>query len=69
MDVMPDSPADKGGFKPGDIVMAVENNFSKNIQAYKNLMQTAGAKLRVLVMREEGPVILSLKVKNVLRGR
>lgn len=69
MDVMPDSPADKGGFKPGDIVMAVENNFSKNIQAYKNLMQTAGEKLRVLVMRDEGPIILTLKVKNVLRGR
>lgn len=69
MDVMPDSPADKGGFKAGDIVMAVENNFSKNIQAYKNLMQTPGEKLRVLVMREEGPVILTLKVKNVLRGK
>jgi hypothetical protein len=69
MDVMPDSPADKGGFKPGDVVMAVENNFSKNIQAYKNLMQMPGEKLRVLVMREEGPVILTLKVKNVLRGR
>jgi hypothetical protein len=69
MDVMADSPADKGGFKPGDIVMAVENNFSKNIQTYKNLMQTPGERLRVLVMREEGPVILTLKVKNVLRGR
>mgnify|MGYP000479762479 CR=1 FL=1 len=69
MDVMPDSPADKGGFKPGDIVMAVENNFTKNIQAYKNLMQSAGEKLRVLVMREAGPTILTLKVKNVLRGR
>jgi hypothetical protein len=69
MDVMPDSPADKGGFKPGDVVMAVENNFSKNIQTYKNLMQTAGEKLRVLVMRDEGPIILTLKVKNVLRGR
>jgi hypothetical protein len=69
MDVMPDSPADKGGFKSGDIVMAVENNFTKNIQTYKNLMQTPGEKLRVLVMREEGPVILTLKVKNVLRGR
>ncbi len=69
MDVMPDSPADKAGFKPNDVVMAVENNFSKNIQAYKNLMQTPGERLRVLVMREEGPIILTLKVKNVLRGR
>jgi hypothetical protein len=69
MDVMPDSPADKGGFKPDDVVMAVENNFSKNIQTYKNLMQTAGEKLRVLVLRDGSPMILTLKVKNVLRGR
>ncbi len=69
MDVMADSPADKAGFKSGDIIMAVENNFTKNIQAYKNLMQTPGEKLKVLVMREEGPVILTLRVKNVLRGR
>lgn len=69
MDVMPDSPADKAGFKPGDVVMAIENNFSRNIQTYKSLLQTPGEKLRVLVMREEGPIILTLKVKNVLRGR
>lgn len=69
IDVMPDSPADKGGFKPDDVVMAVENNFSKNIQTYKNLMQSAGEKLRVLVLRDGTPIILTLKVKNVLRGR
>lgn len=66
MDVMPNSPAEEAGFVPGDIIMAVANNFSKNIQTYKNLMQTAGQKLRVLVIRNEGPVILTLKVKSIL---
>jgi hypothetical protein len=69
VDVMPESPAEQAGFKPGDVIMAVENNFSKNIQTYKNLMQTAGEKLKILVLREAGPIVLTLKVKNMLTGR
>lgn len=69
VDIMPESPAEQAGFKQGDIIMAVANNFSKNIQAYKNLMQTPGEKLKVLVLRQEGPVVLTLKVKNILTGR
>jgi len=69
VDVMPESPAEQAGFKSGDIIMAVANNFSKNIQTYKNLMQTPGERLRVLVLRKDGPVVLTLKVKNILTGR
>jgi hypothetical protein len=69
VDIMPESPAEHAGFKAGDIIMAVGNNFSKNIQAYKNLLQSPGEKLKVLVLRPEGPVILTLKVKNILTGR
>lgn len=69
VDVMPGSPAEQAGFKPEDIVLAVQNNFSKNIQTYKNLMQTPGEKLKILVHRPEGPVVLTLKVKNILTGR
>jgi hypothetical protein len=50
-------------------VLAVGNNFSKNIQAYKNLLQSPGDKLKVLVLRNQGPVVLTLKVKNILTGR
>jgi hypothetical protein len=69
VDIMPESPAEHAGFKAGDIIMAVGNNFSKNIQAYKNQLQSPGEKLKVLVLRAEGPVILTLKVKNILTGR
>lgn len=69
VDVMPDSPAEEAGFRSGDVILAVANNFSKNIQAYKNLMQTPGEKLKVLVLREAGPTVLTLKVKSVLTGR
>ena len=66
IDVMPNSPAQEAGFQPGDIIMAVANNFSKNIQAYKVLMQTANEKLKILVLRDDGPVVLTLKVKSIL---
>jgi hypothetical protein len=69
VDIMPESPAELAGFKPGDIIMGVANNFSNNIQTYKNLMQTPGERLKVLVLRKDGPYQLTLKVKNILTGR
>jgi hypothetical protein len=69
VDIMPESPAEQAGFKEGDVIMAVANNFSNNIQTYKNLMQTPGERLKVLVLRKEGPIVLTLKVKNILTGR
>lgn len=69
VDIMPESPAEQAGFKPGDVIMGVENNFSNNIQTYKNLMQTPGERLKVLVLRKDGPYQLTLKVKNILTGR
>ncbi len=66
IDVMPKSPAELAGFKPGDIIMAVENNFSSNIQTYKTLLQSATGKLKILVMRDDGPILLTMKVKNML---
>ncbi len=69
VDIMPESPAEQAGFKPGDVIMAVANNFSNNIQTYKNLMQTPGERLKILVLRKEGPIVLTMKVKNILTGR
>jgi hypothetical protein len=69
VDIMSESPAEQAGFKAGDVIMAVGNNFSNNIQTYKNLMQTPGEKLKILVLRKEGPIVLSMKVKNILTGR
>ena len=66
LDIMPGSPAEKAGFIAGDIVMAMDNNFSKNIQTYKNMLQNVGDKVKVLVLRQEGPVILTLKIRSIL---
>ena len=67
LDVMKDSPAEIAGFKEDDIIMAVKNDFSQNIQAYKNLMQHPGEKVRILVYREGEPIVLTLKVMNLMK--
>jgi len=67
IDIVKDSPGDKAGFKNGDIIFAVESNFSKNIQTYKNLFQNAIGKIKVVVFRNESPLVLTLDVKDIRR--
>lgn len=65
-DVMKGSPAEKAGFLPDDVIMAVNNNFSKNIQSYKTALQNTGEKVRILVYRKGSPLLLTLKIKSIL---
>ena len=65
-DVMKDSPAEKAGFKEGDIVVSVGNNFNKNLQAYKNVLQNVGDHIKIIVKRPEGLVQLTLRVRSIL---
>lgn len=65
-DVMKDSPAERAGFKPDDVMLAINNNFSRNIQEYKNILQNAGQKMKILVMRNGEPLMLTLKVQSIL---
>jgi len=62
---MKDSPAQKAGFLPDDIIMAVNNNFTKNIQTYKTALQNPGEKIKILVYRNGQPLMLTLKVKSI----
>jgi C-terminal processing protease CtpA/Prc len=63
---VPSSPADKAGFKKEDIIVAINNDTSNNIQAYKTIMQTLGQKLKFLVIRDGIPMMLSMKAKSIL---
>jgi hypothetical protein len=65
VDIMKDSPAEKAGFQEGDVVLSVGNNFSNNIQAYKNLLQNAGEKVTVIVKRSSGLKEINIKVKSI----
>lgn len=65
-DVVSGSPSEKAGFKKDDIIVAINNNTSNNIQAYKTIMQTLGQKLRFLVIRDGMPMMLSMKPRSIL---
>ncbi|NCT94852.1 MAG: signal protein PDZ [Chitinophagaceae bacterium] len=67
VDIIKGSPGDKAGFQPGDIIFSVESNFSKNIQTYKSLFQNALGKIRVVIFRNNQPLMLTLDVKDVRR--
>ena len=67
IDIMPNSPGDKAGFLRDDIIFSVETNTSKNIQAYKNLFQNSLGKVKVVVFRNQQPMILTLDVKDIRR--
>lgn len=51
-DVIATSPADKAGFKANDEVVAVNKNFSMNIQVYKNMLQKPFETIKVIVLRD-----------------
>jgi len=64
-DVQGDSPASQAGILPGDELFAVDNNFSHNIQTYKNLLQNAGARLKLIIFRNGQPKLLTIKVRRI----
>ena len=53
-DVISGSPADKAHFKVNDRVVAVDRNFSQNMQVYKAILQRPNEMVKVLVKRENG---------------
>lgn len=64
-DIIEGSPADKAGVKPGDIILGVNNNFSNDIEVYRNLLQKTGQRVRLLINRNNVPAILSMRVGSV----
>ncbi len=51
-DVIKGSPADKAHFMVNDEVIAVDRNFSQNMQVYKAILQRPNESIRVLIKRE-----------------
>ena len=64
-DVIEGSSAERAGLKKGDIIMAVNSNFSNNINTYRNLMQAVGDKITLLVSRDKQPILISFKVGRI----
>jgi len=64
-DIIKKSPADDAGLEEGDVIMAIENNISNNIQSYKAMLQGPGNRLRLLIVRKGVPKILYLRIKSI----
>ena len=64
-DVIKGSPAFNSGLKQGDVVLAVNTNFSNDILTYKNLMQVVGEKITLIVSRDGTPLVLSFRVGRI----
>lgn len=69
IDIIKGSPGDKAGFQPGDIIFSVENNYTKNIQTYKTLFQNSIGRVRVIIFREQKPLVLTMMIKDIRRKR
>lgn len=64
-DIVKNSPADKAGLKNGDVIIAINNDFSSNLEVYKNILQKTGDKVKILVMRKNKPLIIPLRIGRV----
>ncbi|HVF81361.1 MAG TPA: aspartyl protease family protein [Flavisolibacter sp.] len=68
-DVAKDSPAEKAGLLEGDVVVAVNKNFSQNMTQYKNALQDPGENIKIIIQRSGELIEFRFKVKNILRNK
>ncbi|HEX6334595.1 MAG TPA: aspartyl protease family protein [Flavisolibacter sp.] len=66
-DVAAGSPAEKAGLKEGDQVIAINNDFSQSLQHYKLTLQSAGDRLKLIVMRNGQLMQFNFKVVSIIR--
>ncbi|MCA0382586.1 MAG: aspartyl protease family protein [Bacteroidetes bacterium] len=64
-DVIPGSPADKAGMQVDDVVVAIENNLSNNIQTYKQLLMQSGKKVRLVLSRDNELFECTLYIESI----
>ncbi len=64
-DIVKGSPADKGGLKNGDIVLAINNNVSQNMAAYKSELQNVGSTIRMIISRKNKIEMIKFKVGRI----
>lgn len=63
--VAPGSPAEQVGIKEGDVVIAVNNDFTQNFNKYKAAILATAAKVKLVLQRNGELKLVELKVKNI----
>ncbi|MEO6684064.1 MAG: aspartyl protease family protein [Ginsengibacter sp.] len=64
-DIAPKSPAEKAGLIDGDILVAVNKNFSNNIQKYKDLLNITKTTVPLIILRNQELITIKLKVSRI----
>ena len=65
-DVAKGSPAEEAGLREEDIVIALNNNFSQNLNQYKIALQAANQKIKMIVRRDNELKEFTFKIKSIL---
>jgi hypothetical protein len=65
-DVARNSPAELAGLRERDVVIAINNNFSQNLNQYKIALQSASEKIKMIIRRNGDLKQFVFKVKNIL---
>lgn len=65
-DIAKGSPAEASGLKEGDQVLAVNKDFSQNLNQYKILMQVPNERVKLVIRREGVIMEIEFKVKSIL---
>lgn len=65
-DVAKGSPAEVAGIKEGDQVLAVDKNFSQNLNQFKLALQVPGEKVKLIIRRDGIIREIDIKVKSIL---
>jgi predicted aspartyl protease len=65
-DIIRGSPAEKAGFKKGDVVVAINNYVGNNLQLYRELLKNVGTRVNMLIMRNNQLMMKKLPIKSIL---
>jgi hypothetical protein len=68
-DVAEGSPSQKAGLQEGDIIVAINKNFSNNLQQYKAVLQNAKQRVKIIILRDGRLMEFDMRVKNILSGK
>jgi Aspartyl protease/PDZ domain len=68
-DVAKGSHAEAAGLLEGDVVVAVNKNFSQNLQQYKASLQSSVGKAKIIVMRDGTLKEIEFKVRSILSNK
>jgi hypothetical protein len=64
--IAPGSPGEAAGLKIGDVVLAVDNNFTQNFNQYKTALQNSNEKVKLTLRRNGELMQVQFKVKSIL---